>query len=53
MATGAADSPGLEYDRPEELKAMLDRAGENPDFKELLPVIALGGLAGCRHKSFI
>lgn len=27
---------------------MLQSAGENPDFKELLPVIALGGLAGLR-----
>jgi integrase len=48
MATEAADTPELEYYRPEELQAMLQRAGENPDFKELLPVIALGGLAGLR-----
>ena len=48
MATEAADMPELEYYRPEELQAMLERAGENPDFKELLPVMALGGLAGLR-----
>jgi integrase len=48
MATEAADMPELEYYRPEELQAMLQRAGEIPDFKELLPVIALGGLAGLR-----
>jgi integrase len=48
MATEAADMTELEYYRPEELQAMLQRAGKNPDFKELLPVIALGGLAGLR-----
>jgi integrase len=53
MATEAADTPELEYYRPEELKAMLDRAGENPDFKELLPVIALGGLAGLRLEEIL
>ena len=30
------------------MRAMLERAGENPDFKELLPVMSLGGLAGLR-----
>ena len=48
MATEAADMPELEYYRPAELQAMLERAGENPDSKELLPVMALGGLAGLR-----
>jgi integrase len=53
MATEAADTPELEYYRPEELKAMLDRAGENPEFKELLPVIALGGLAALRLEEIL
>jgi integrase len=48
MATEAADMPELEYYRPEELRAMLEGVGENPEFKELLPVIVLGGLAGLR-----
>jgi len=48
MATEAADTPELEYYRPKELQAMLEGADENSDFKELLPVIALGGLAGLR-----
>jgi integrase len=48
MATEAVDMPELEYYRPEELQAMLECADKNPDYKELLPVIALGGLAGLR-----
>ena len=53
MATESADIQELDYYRPEELKAMLERAGKQPtpdalDFKLLLPVIALGGLAGLR-----
>ncbi|MGH7952912.1 MAG: tyrosine-type recombinase/integrase, partial [Limisphaerales bacterium] len=53
MATEAADMTELEYYRPEELQAMLQRAGENLDFKELLPVIALGGLAGLRLEEIL
>ena len=48
MATEAADMQELDYYRPAELQSMLERAGENPEFKELLPVMALGGLAGLR-----
>jgi len=48
MATEAADTPELEYYRPEELQAILSRASENPGLNDLLPVIALGGLAGLR-----
>lgn len=58
MATEAADTTELEYYRPEELQAMLERAGKrpgpkDPDFKELLPVIALGGLAGLRLEEIL
>jgi integrase len=53
MATESSDMPELEYYRPEELQTMLGRAAKrpkrkDPDFKELLPIIALGGLAGLR-----
>ncbi|MFM2294338.1 MAG: hypothetical protein RLZZ350_751 [Verrucomicrobiota bacterium] len=58
MATEAADISELEYYRPPELKAMLSRAvkkptPQDPDFKELLPIIALGGLAGLRLEEIL
>jgi len=58
MATEAADAPELEYYRPEELQDMLERASKrprpkDPDFKELLPIIALGGLAGLRLEEIL
>ncbi len=48
MVTEAADMSEIEYYRPKELQEMLESASDNLDFKELLPVIALGGLAGLR-----
>lgn len=58
MATEAADTAELEYYRPEELQAMLDRAGKAPDktdmdYRELLPIMALGGLAGLRLEEIL
>jgi len=58
MTTEAADTPELEYFRPEELQSMLERAGKKPkdnepDYKELLPIIALGGLAGLRLEEIL
>ena len=58
MATEAADTTELEYYRPEELKALLERTAQkpdakDPDFKELLPIIALGGLAGLRLEEIL
>jgi integrase len=48
MATEKASTEDTEFYRPKELRALLEGASANPEFKELLPVIALGGLAGLR-----
>ncbi len=48
MVTEIADTEDIDYYRPQELQAMLHCASENSAFKELLPFIALGGLAGLR-----
>ena len=53
MATEAADAAETEYYRPKEFQDMLELAGKNPDYKELLPVIALGGLAGLRLEEIL
>jgi integrase len=58
ITTEAADTTELEYYRPEELQAMLERAAnrtdpDQADFKELLPIIALGGLAGLRLEEIL
>ena len=48
MAAESSDMADTEFFRPKELRALLEGASANPEFKELLPVIALGGLAGLR-----
>lgn len=53
MATESADSSELEYFRPVELKAMLTHASKTPEFKQLVPIIALGGLAGLRLEEIL
>jgi integrase len=46
--TEDADSTEIDYYRPKELRDMLDNAGA-----ELMPVIALGGLAGLRREEIL
>ena len=45
-----ADIEDIEFYRPNELQKMLNRCRTNPDYKSLLPVLALGGLAGLRQE---
>lgn len=58
MGTEKPDLTEVEYYRPEELRAMLERARKKPDLKEpdfsgLVPAIALGGLAGLRVQEIL
>ena len=48
MATESADMHEIEYFTPEELQSLLDGAQKHKDYKALVPVIALGALAGLR-----
>ena len=58
LKTETADSAELEFYRPDELQAMLNRAASKPkptsqDLSELLPLVALGGLAGLRLEEIL
>ena len=58
LKTETADTSELDFYRPEELQAMLNRAANKPvpksqDLSELLPLVALGGLAGLRLEEIL
>ena len=58
MTTETTGTTELDFYRAEELQAMLNRAAKtpNPDsqnFSELLPIVALGGLAGLRLEEIL
>jgi integrase len=48
MAKETEDFGDIEFHTPKELRALLDYACQQSEFRDLLPVIALGGLAGLR-----
>jgi integrase len=48
MTRELVDRGEIEFYRPAELRTMLERAEEETDYKDLLPMLALGGLAGLR-----
>ena len=48
LTTEASDGQETDFYRPQELQALLDGAGAQPEVKDILPVLALGGLAGLR-----
>jgi hypothetical protein len=48
MAKETQDIGEIEFHTPKELRMMLDCASQRAEYKPLLPVIALGGLAGVR-----
>ena len=48
MATESADLHEIEYFTPEELQNLLGGAQKHADYKVMVPVIALGALAGLR-----
>jgi integrase len=48
LAHEQADTEEISFYTPKELRLLLDAAATKTEFKRLLPVIALGGLAGVR-----
>jgi len=48
LAHEQADTEEISFYKPKELRLLLDAAATKTEFKRLLPVIALGGLAGVR-----
>jgi integrase len=48
MAKEIEDGGEIEFHTPKELRVMLDCASQRVEYRPLLPVIALGGLAGLR-----
>ena len=48
MAKETEDFGEIEFHTPKELRMMLDCASQRAEFRSLLPVIVLGGLAGLR-----
>ena len=58
MATEVWDIEDIDYYRPQELQSLLEKSGKapvanNPDFRALLPVLALRGLAGLRLEEIL
>ncbi len=53
LAHEQADTEEISFYTPKELRLLLDTAATKTEFKRLLPVVALGGLAGVRLQEII
>jgi hypothetical protein len=53
LAHEQADTEEISFYSPKELRLLLDKAATKTEFNRLLPVVALGGLAGVRLQEII